>query len=115
MSRVRSKGNHSNLSKIIGKSSSPFDEQRADFIRVGLFWKTLPPEERGAREAKAVITQAEHRKRHLDWRIRPGANAIASLKFKTAGEVQLEEVALRPRIHRIEVAEDVGSEETLER
>ncbi|KAG9308225.1 hypothetical protein JVU11DRAFT_12242 [Chiua virens] len=58
-------GNHSTLSKIIGK-----------------YWKTLPREEREIWEAKALVAQAEHRKRYPDWRFRPGANAFAKLKVK---------------------------------
>ncbi|KAI6097251.1 hypothetical protein F5141DRAFT_474029 [Pisolithus sp. B1] len=58
-------GNHSTLSKIIGK-----------------YWKTLPREEREVWEAKAVVAQAEHRRRYPDWRFRPGANALAKLKVK---------------------------------
>lgn len=58
-------GNHSTLSKIIGK-----------------YWKTLPREEREVWEAKAVVAQAEHRRRYPDWRFRPGANAHAKLKVK---------------------------------
>jgi hypothetical protein len=50
-----------------------------------MYWKTLPREEREAWEAKAVIAQAEHRKRYPDWRFRPGANAMARLKFKDGG------------------------------
>ncbi|KAF8554125.1 hypothetical protein OG21DRAFT_1509270 [Imleria badia] len=58
-------GNHSTLSKIIGK-----------------YWKTLPREEREVWEAKALVAQAEHRKRYPDWRFRPGANALAKVKVK---------------------------------
>ncbi|KAL4079804.1 hypothetical protein J3A83DRAFT_4085878 [Scleroderma citrinum] len=58
-------GNHSTLSKIIGK-----------------YWKTLSREEREVWEAKALVAQAEHRKRYPDWRFRPGANALAKLKVK---------------------------------
>lgn len=58
-------GNHSTLSKIIGK-----------------YWKTLPREEREVWEAKAVVAQAEHRRRYPDWRFRPGANALAKVKVK---------------------------------
>ena len=47
-----------------------------------MYWKTLPREEREKWEAKAVIAQAEHRKRYPDWRFRPGANATAKLKVK---------------------------------
>ncbi|KAG0693495.1 hypothetical protein DFH29DRAFT_964004 [Suillus ampliporus] len=61
-------GNHSTLSKIIGK-----------------YWKTLPREEREIWEAKALVAQAEHRKRYPDWRFRPGANALAKLKVKDPG------------------------------
>jgi len=56
-------GNHSALSKIIGK-----------------YWKALPREEREVWEAKAIVAQAEHRKRYPDWRFRPGANALAKVK-----------------------------------
>lgn len=45
----------------------------------------LPREEREAREAKAVIAQAEHMKRYPDGRLRLGANAVAKLKFKDGG------------------------------
>ncbi|KAH7887211.1 hypothetical protein F5I97DRAFT_1119716 [Phlebopus sp. FC_14] len=62
-------GNHSTLSKIIGK-----------------YWKTLPREEREVWEAKALVAQAEHRKRYPDWRFRPGANALAKLKIKDGPE-----------------------------
>ncbi|KAG6333834.1 hypothetical protein ID866_5253 [Astraeus odoratus] len=58
-------GNHSTLSKIIGK-----------------YWKTLPREEREVWEAKALVAQAEHRRRYPDWRFRPGANALAKIKVK---------------------------------
>ncbi|KAH7920078.1 hypothetical protein BV22DRAFT_1040290 [Leucogyrophana mollusca] len=58
-------GNHSTLSKIIGK-----------------YWKTLSREEREVWEAKALVAQAEHRRRYPDWRFRPGANALAKLKVK---------------------------------
>lgn len=61
-------GNHSNLSKIIG-----------------MCWKALSREDRKAWEEKAVTAQAEHRKRYPDWRFRPGANAMARLKFKDGG------------------------------
>jgi hypothetical protein len=51
----------------------------------GLYWKTLPREEREIWEAKALVAQAEHRKRYPDWRFRPGANALAKLKVKDGG------------------------------
>jgi hypothetical protein len=50
-----------------------------------LYWKTLPREEREVWEAKALVAQAEHRKRYPDWRFRPGANALAKLKTKDGG------------------------------
>ncbi|TFY57932.1 hypothetical protein EVJ58_g6722 [Rhodofomes roseus] len=56
-------GNHSALSKIIGK-----------------YWKALPREEREVWEAKAIVAQAEHRKKYPDWRFRPSANALAKVK-----------------------------------
>ncbi|KAH9937967.1 hypothetical protein B0H21DRAFT_53085 [Amylocystis lapponica] len=56
-------GNHSALSKIIGKC-----------------WKALPREEREVWEAKAIVAQAEHRMMYPDWRFRPGANALAKVK-----------------------------------
>ncbi|KAI3616774.1 hypothetical protein WG66_004257 [Moniliophthora roreri] len=46
-------GNHSTLSKIIGK-----------------YWRQLPPSERAEWEAKAKIAQAEHREKYPDWRFR---------------------------------------------
>ncbi|KAG5719798.1 Repressor ROX1 [Termitomyces sp. T112] len=58
-------GNHSNLSKIIGK-----------------YWKALPKSEHDAWEAKAVEAQLEHRRRFPDWRFSPGANAAANAKVK---------------------------------
>ncbi|KAG2008978.1 specific transcriptional repressor [Coprinopsis cinerea AmutBmut pab1-1] len=51
----RVEGNHSNLSKIIGR-----------------YWKTLPPEERAEWEAKAQEAAQEHREKYPDWRFRPG-------------------------------------------
>ncbi|KIJ95889.1 hypothetical protein K443DRAFT_11068 [Laccaria amethystina LaAM-08-1] len=63
-------GNHSTLSKIIG-----------------MYWKSLSREERESWEAKAVVAQAEHRKKYPDWRFRPGANAMAKLKIKDGGTV----------------------------
>ncbi|KAI0353849.1 hypothetical protein OH77DRAFT_1406116, partial [Trametes cingulata] len=56
-------GNHSALSKIIGKC-----------------WKALPREERKVWEAKAVVALAEHRKKYPDWRFKPAANALAKVK-----------------------------------
>lgn len=50
-----------------------------------MYWKTLSREERQKWEEKAVIAQAEHRKRYPDWRFRPGANAMAKLKIKDGG------------------------------
>ncbi|KAJ6577011.1 hypothetical protein DFH09DRAFT_1311022 [Mycena vulgaris] len=61
----RVEGNHSTLSKIIGK-----------------YWHALPPSERARWEDKARAAQAEHRRRYPDWRFRPGnssgGNAHAS-------------------------------------
>src|SRR6266481_5126260 len=51
-------------------------------FNIGMYWKTLPREEREVWEAKALVAQAEHRKRYPDWRFRPGANALAKLKVK---------------------------------
>ncbi|KAI0765900.1 hypothetical protein BD413DRAFT_606065 [Trametes elegans] len=56
-------GNHSALSKIIGK-----------------YWKALPREERKVWEAQAVVALAEHRKKYPDWRFKPAANALAKVK-----------------------------------
>ncbi|KAI0365775.1 hypothetical protein BV20DRAFT_953521 [Pilatotrama ljubarskyi] len=56
-------GNHSALSKIIGKC-----------------WKALPHEERKVWEAKAMVALAEHRKKYPDWRFKPAANALAKVK-----------------------------------
>lgn len=52
-----------------------------------MYWKSLSREERESWEAKAVIAQAEHRKKYPDWRFRPGANAMAKLKIKDGGTV----------------------------
>lgn len=59
-------GNHSTLSKIIGR-----------------YWKTLPKEEREKWEAKAVVAQAEHRRRYPDWRFRPGMQSQLKTKDGT--------------------------------
>ncbi|TFK70755.1 hypothetical protein BDN72DRAFT_522292 [Pluteus cervinus] len=59
-------GNHRELSKIIGTC-----------------WRSLPLEERQKWEEKAVVAQAEHRKRYPDWRFRPGANALLKLQDGT--------------------------------
>ncbi|KAI6117154.1 hypothetical protein EDD16DRAFT_1018250 [Pisolithus croceorrhizus] len=79
-------GNHSTLSKIIGAlsllSSLLRDIDFWYFLCTGKYWKTLPREEREVWEAKAVVAQAEHRRRYPDWRFRPGANALAKLKVK---------------------------------
>ncbi|KAF7329500.1 HMG box domain-containing protein [Mycena kentingensis (nom. inval.)] len=50
----RVEGNHSQLSKIIGR-----------------YWKALPQEEKAKWEDKARAAQAEHRRRYPDWRFRP--------------------------------------------
>ncbi|KAH9887952.1 hypothetical protein C8Q73DRAFT_655792 [Cubamyces lactineus] len=56
-------GNHSALSKIIGK-----------------YWKALSPDDRKVWEAKAAAALVEHRKKYPDWRFRPAANALAKVK-----------------------------------
>ncbi|KAF8879400.1 hypothetical protein BD779DRAFT_1155694 [Infundibulicybe gibba] len=79
-------GNHSTLSKIIGvKNLSISPEWALITTCAGMYWKTLPREEREKWEAKAVVAQAEHRRRYPDWRFRPGANAMAKLKVKDGG------------------------------
>ncbi|KAJ7111793.1 high mobility group box domain-containing protein [Mycena epipterygia] len=64
----RVEGNHSTLSKIIGK-----------------YWHALPPAERARWEDKARAAQAEHRRRYPDWRFRPGngkvCKALSSCQF----------------------------------
>lgn len=77
-------GNHSALSKIIGASRSAVliygvcnSTMR---IYSGKYWKALPREEREVWEAKAIVAQAEHRKKYPDWRFRPSANALAKVK-----------------------------------
>ncbi|EIN08227.1 hypothetical protein PUNSTDRAFT_52685 [Punctularia strigosozonata HHB-11173 SS5] len=60
--------NNCTLSKVIGK-----------------LWKELPPHEREYWEAKALLAQAEHRKKYPDWRFRPGANALAKARIKDGG------------------------------
>ncbi|OCH94006.1 hypothetical protein OBBRIDRAFT_832175 [Obba rivulosa] len=85
-------GNHSALSKIIGK-----------------YWKSLPREEREVWEAKAIVAQAEHRKKYPDWRFRPGANALAKVKDgpkrrsnkKGRGESEKEERSREKRCAKI--------------
>lgn len=49
-------------------------------IYSGKYWKALPREEREVWEAKAIVAQAEHRKKYPDWRFRPSANALAKVK-----------------------------------
>ena len=77
-------GNHSALSKIIGTSRSAIlkygvcDSKMR--VHSGKCWKALPREEREIWEAKAVVAQAEHRKKYPDWRFRPSANALAKVK-----------------------------------
>ncbi|KAF8736270.1 hypothetical protein AX14_000581 [Amanita brunnescens Koide BX004] len=62
-------GNHSTLSKIIGKC-----------------WRALPREERERWEKEALAAQAEHRRKYPDWRFRPGSNAgCAKFRVKEAG------------------------------
>ncbi|EKM57708.1 uncharacterized protein PHACADRAFT_138950 [Phanerochaete carnosa HHB-10118-sp] len=56
-------GNHSALSKIIGK-----------------YWKTLSPKERQIWDAKAIMALADHRKKYPGWRFRTTANALAKVK-----------------------------------
>ncbi|TBU47126.1 hypothetical protein BD309DRAFT_535985 [Dichomitus squalens] len=56
-------GNHSALSKIIGKC-----------------WKALPRQERKVWEQKAIVALAEHRQKYPDWRFKPAANALAKVK-----------------------------------
>jgi hypothetical protein len=75
-------GNHSTLSKIIGLSVANGICSLLTCLHLGKYWKTLPREEREVWEAKALVAQAEHRKRYPDWRFRPGANALAKLKVK---------------------------------
>ncbi|KAF7337130.1 HMG box domain-containing protein [Mycena venus] len=60
----RVEGNHSTLSKIIGK-----------------YWHALPPSERARWEDKARAAQAEHRRRYPDWRFRPGNSAAGKTGF----------------------------------
>ncbi|KAJ7157531.1 high mobility group box domain-containing protein [Mycena crocata] len=55
----RVEGNHSTLSKIIGK-----------------YWHALPATERARWEDKARAAQAEHRRRYPDWRFRPGNGKV---------------------------------------
>lgn len=80
-------GNHSTLSKIIGTCFYAHVSLLGSLQPrvIGMYWKTLPREEREKWEAKAVVAQAEHRKRYPDWRFRPGANAMAKQKVKDGG------------------------------
>ncbi|KAJ7041842.1 hypothetical protein C8F04DRAFT_946800 [Mycena alexandri] len=59
----RVEGNHSTLSKIIGK-----------------YWHALAPAERARWEDKARLAQAEHRRRYPDWRFRPGNGKVSFLR-----------------------------------
>ncbi|TCD63373.1 hypothetical protein EIP91_005628 [Steccherinum ochraceum] len=84
-------GNHSALSKIIGK-----------------YWKSLPREEKEVWEAKALVAQAEHRQKYPDWRFRPAANALAKVKDgpkkrtrKGRGEAEKEERSREKRCSKI--------------
>ncbi|KAG6819249.1 hypothetical protein H0H93_013796 [Arthromyces matolae] len=88
-------GNHSNLSKIIGK-----------------YWKALPKEQRDEWEAKAAQALIDHRKRYPDWRFRPASNTTANnaqtkAKGKSAtgggsgsGGVLRRQVSLHPHGYR---------------
>lgn len=78
-------------------------------MREGKYWKALPREEREIWEAKAIVAQAEHRKRYPDWRFRPGANALAKVKDgpkrrsnkKGRGEAEKEERSREKRCAKI--------------
>ena len=78
-------GNHSALSKIIGRFSH-VHSHRADtacltrFLSPGKCWRALPREERKVWETKAIVALAEHRKKYPDWRFKPAANALAKVK-----------------------------------
>lgn len=75
----------------------------------GKYWKSLPREEREVWEAKAIVAQAEHRKKYPDWRFRPGANALAKVKDgpkrranrKGRGEAEKEERSREKRCAKI--------------
>ncbi|KAJ3965288.1 hypothetical protein EV361DRAFT_667040 [Lentinula raphanica] len=54
-------GNHSTLSKIIGR-----------------LWRNLPPDERAEWEARARLAQEEHRQRYPDWRFSPAGGGGVS-------------------------------------
>ncbi|KAF8631478.1 hypothetical protein AX15_002388 [Amanita polypyramis BW_CC] len=83
-------GNHSTLSKIIGK-----------------YWKALPREEREKWEKEALAAQAEHRRKYPDWRFRPGANTVAT-KFKTKDSPALTTTRRRLVHKRSKDSEGVG-------
>ena len=75
----------------------------------GKYWKALPREEKEVWEAKAIVAQAEHRKKYPDWRFRPGANALAKVKDgprkrtnrKGRGEAEKEERSREKRCAKI--------------
>ncbi|KXN82357.1 Transcription factor SOX-8 [Leucoagaricus sp. SymC.cos] len=58
-------GNHSTLSKIIGRC-----------------WKALSPQERRPWEEKARMAQAQHRTLYPDWRWTPEANALGKKRVR---------------------------------
>ena len=49
---------------------------------IGLYWKSLPDDQRKVWEAKAAAALSEHRKKYPDWRFRPG-NAPTKVKDGT--------------------------------
>jgi hypothetical protein len=79
---------HCTLSKVIGDSFHILfrcDRYSLELRLPGKLWKELPPHEREYWEAKALVAQAEHRKKYPDWRFRPGANALAKARIKDGG------------------------------
>lgn len=106
-------GNHSALSKIIGMCPCNllwlllFVYSLQSYP--GKYWKALPREDKEVWEAKAIVAQAEHRKKYPDWRFRPGANALAKVKDgprkrtnrKGRGEAEKEERSREKRCAKI--------------
>ena len=84
------------------------DALKVYLFYLGKYWKTLPREQRETWEAKAIVAQAEHKKKYPDWRFRPGANALAKVKDgprkknrKGRGEAEKEERSREKRCDKI--------------
>ena len=75
---------------------------------VGIYWKSLPDDQRKVWEAKAAAALSEHRKKYPDWRFRPGNTSLKvkdGTKKRTPkrgrGEVEPEERNRQKRCAKI--------------